>query len=101
MLRPQLHPDQSDIGPLLERRRQRRRCGAIYGLADDYDHSVMGEFTIGYGLKTVGWVATLAMVACVIGMAVTRSCEEAFTRRESDRGYGFRRAWPARAPALD
>jgi NRAMP (natural resistance-associated macrophage protein)-like metal ion transporter len=32
---------------------------------------VMGEFTIGYGLKTLGWAATLAMVACVIGMAVT------------------------------
>jgi NRAMP (natural resistance-associated macrophage protein)-like metal ion transporter len=32
---------------------------------------VMGEFTIGYGLKTLGWAATLAMVACVIGMVVT------------------------------
>jgi hypothetical protein len=32
---------------------------------------VMGEFTIGYGLKTLGWAATVAMVACVIGMAVT------------------------------
>jgi hypothetical protein len=31
----------------------------------------MGEFTIGYGLKTLGWAATLAMVACVIGMVVT------------------------------
>jgi hypothetical protein len=33
--------------------------------------AVMGEFTIGYGLKTLGWAATLAMVACVIGMVVT------------------------------
>jgi Mn2+/Fe2+ NRAMP family transporter len=32
---------------------------------------VMGEFTIGYGLKTLGWAATVAMVACVIGMVVT------------------------------
>ena len=32
---------------------------------------VMGDFTIGYGLKTLGWAATVAMVACVIGMAVT------------------------------
>jgi Mn2+/Fe2+ NRAMP family transporter len=31
---------------------------------------VMGEFTIGYGLKTLGWAATLAMVACVSGMVV-------------------------------
>lgn len=43
MLRPQLHPDQSDIGSLLERRRQRRRCGAVYGLADDYDRSATGD----------------------------------------------------------
>ena len=33
--------------------------------------AVMGEFTIGYGLKTLGWAATLAMVACVIGMVLT------------------------------
>jgi Mn2+/Fe2+ NRAMP family transporter len=32
---------------------------------------VMGEFTIGYGLKILGWAATVAMVACVIGMVVT------------------------------
>ena len=32
---------------------------------------VMGEFTIGYGLKALGWAATLAMVASVIGMVVT------------------------------
>jgi NRAMP (natural resistance-associated macrophage protein)-like metal ion transporter len=32
---------------------------------------VMGEFTIGYGLKILGWAATAAMVACVIGMVVT------------------------------
>ena len=31
---------------------------------------VMGDFTIGYGLKTLGWAATVAMVACVIGMVV-------------------------------
>jgi Mn2+/Fe2+ NRAMP family transporter len=31
---------------------------------------VMGDFTIGYGLKTLGWAATVAMVACVIGMLV-------------------------------
>jgi NADH:ubiquinone oxidoreductase subunit H len=44
---------------------------------------VMGEFTIGYGLKTLGWAATLAMVACVIG----RWCEEPIIPRESDPGY--------------
>jgi Mn2+/Fe2+ NRAMP family transporter len=33
----------SDIGPLLERRRQRRGCGAHYGLADDYDRSATGD----------------------------------------------------------
>jgi Mn2+/Fe2+ NRAMP family transporter len=32
---------------------------------------VMGEFTIGYGIKILGWAATAAMVACVVGMAVT------------------------------
>jgi Mn2+/Fe2+ NRAMP family transporter len=32
---------------------------------------VMGEFTIGYGLRTLGWAATVAMVACVVGMVVT------------------------------
>ena len=31
---------------------------------------VMGEFTIGVGLKTLGWGATLAMVGSVAGMAV-------------------------------
>jgi Mn2+/Fe2+ NRAMP family transporter len=32
---------------------------------------VMGEFTIGYGLKILGWAATAAMVACAVGMVVT------------------------------
>jgi hypothetical protein len=32
---------------------------------------VMGEFNIGDGLKTLGWAATVAMVACVVGMVVT------------------------------
>jgi Mn2+/Fe2+ NRAMP family transporter len=32
---------------------------------------VMGEFTIGHGLKILGWAATVAMVACVVGMVVT------------------------------
>ena len=32
---------------------------------------VISEFTIGYGLKALGWAATLAMVACVVGMVVT------------------------------
>lgn len=32
---------------------------------------VMGEFTIGGGLKTLGWAATIAMLGSVIGMAVT------------------------------
>ena len=31
---------------------------------------VMGDFTIGHGLKALGWAATVAMVACVIGMVV-------------------------------
>jgi Mn2+/Fe2+ NRAMP family transporter len=34
---------------------------------------VMGEFTIGVGLKTLGWAATLAMLGSVVGMAVTAS----------------------------
>jgi NRAMP (natural resistance-associated macrophage protein)-like metal ion transporter len=32
---------------------------------------VMGEFTIGKGLKALGWVATLAMLGSVVGMAIT------------------------------
>jgi NRAMP (natural resistance-associated macrophage protein)-like metal ion transporter len=32
---------------------------------------VMGKFTIGGGLKTLGWLATLAMLGSVVGMAVT------------------------------
>jgi NRAMP (natural resistance-associated macrophage protein)-like metal ion transporter len=32
---------------------------------------VMGEFTLGGGLKTFGWAATIGMLASVIGMAVT------------------------------
>jgi NRAMP (natural resistance-associated macrophage protein)-like metal ion transporter len=32
---------------------------------------VMGEFTIGLGLKFFGWIATVAMFLVVIGMAVT------------------------------
>lgn len=31
---------------------------------------VMGEFTIGVGLKTLGWAATLAMLGSVVGMVV-------------------------------
>ena len=31
---------------------------------------VMGEFTIGVGLKTLGWAATLAMLGSVVGMAI-------------------------------
>lgn len=31
----------------------------------------MGEFTIGGGLTTLGWAATIAMLGSVIGMAVT------------------------------
>jgi NRAMP (natural resistance-associated macrophage protein)-like metal ion transporter len=33
--------------------------------------SVMGPFTIGLGLKTVGWLATLVMLAAAIGMFAT------------------------------
>lgn len=32
---------------------------------------VMGEFTIGTGLKILGWAATIAMFGAVVGMAVT------------------------------
>ena len=32
---------------------------------------VMGEFTIGGGLKVLGWAATIAMLASVVGMAMT------------------------------
>jgi NRAMP (natural resistance-associated macrophage protein)-like metal ion transporter len=32
---------------------------------------VMGEFTIGGGLKTLGWAATVAMLGSVVGMVVT------------------------------
>ena len=32
---------------------------------------VMGEFKIGYGLRALGWAATLAMLTAVIGMVVT------------------------------
>jgi len=32
---------------------------------------VMGEFKIGYGLKVLGWVATIAMLSSVVGMVVT------------------------------
>ena len=32
---------------------------------------VMGEFTIGAGLTTLGWAATLAMLGSVVGMVVT------------------------------
>jgi Mn2+/Fe2+ NRAMP family transporter len=32
---------------------------------------VMGEFSIGAGLKTLGWAATLAMLGSVVGMVVT------------------------------
>jgi Mn2+/Fe2+ NRAMP family transporter len=32
---------------------------------------VMGEFTIGGGLKSLGWAATIVMLGSVIGMAVT------------------------------
>jgi Mn2+/Fe2+ NRAMP family transporter len=32
---------------------------------------VMGEFTIGPGLKFFGWLATVAMFLAVIGMAAT------------------------------
>jgi NRAMP (natural resistance-associated macrophage protein)-like metal ion transporter len=32
---------------------------------------VMGEFTIGYGLKFLGWAATLVMLGAVIGMVGT------------------------------
>src|SRR5262249_50840569 len=32
---------------------------------------IMGEFTIGRGLKVFGWAATVAMLLSVIGMAVT------------------------------
>jgi Mn2+/Fe2+ NRAMP family transporter len=31
---------------------------------------VMGEFTIGVGLKTLGWAATLAMLGSVVGMVI-------------------------------
>jgi Mn2+/Fe2+ NRAMP family transporter len=33
--------------------------------------SVMGQFTIGYGLKVLGWAATVAMLGSVVGMVVT------------------------------
>lgn len=32
---------------------------------------VMGDFTIGIGLKIFGWAATIAMFLSVIGVAVT------------------------------
>jgi len=32
---------------------------------------VMGEFTIGYGLTLLGWAATAAMAASVVGMLAT------------------------------
>ena len=32
---------------------------------------VMGQFRIGYGLKALGWAATLAMLSAVVGMVVT------------------------------
>jgi NRAMP (natural resistance-associated macrophage protein)-like metal ion transporter len=32
---------------------------------------VMGDFTIGWGLKILGWAATIAMLGAVIGMGVT------------------------------
>ena len=33
--------------------------------------SIMGEFTIGGGLRALGWLSTAAMGACVLGMGVT------------------------------
>ena len=33
--------------------------------------AVMGPFTIGPGLKIVGWIATLVMLAAAVGMFAT------------------------------
>ena len=35
------------------------------------NRSIMGEFTIGGWLRALGWLATVAMGACVGGMFVT------------------------------
>jgi NRAMP (natural resistance-associated macrophage protein)-like metal ion transporter len=102
--RPQLYADQSDIGPVLERRRQRRGCRAHYGSADDHDRAARGNGRVHHRLWAQGF--GLGGDACDGGLRHRDGRHGVGVRNRllverASPVTGFRRAWPARAAALD